>query len=59
MGEERAERRLTAIPMDETQEALPKQYYQDDTFHWNAEGHAFIANQLLQPVMDALGAPAR
>ena len=40
-------------------DALPNQYFQDDGFHWNAEGHALIANQLLQPVMDALGAPAR
>jgi hypothetical protein len=30
-----------------------------DGIHWTAEGHALIANQLLQPVMDALGAPAR
>ena len=52
-------RGVTTIRMDETQEALPKQYYQDDAFHWSAEGHALIANQLLQPVMDALGAPAR
>jgi acyl-CoA thioesterase-1 len=52
-------RGVTTIRIDKIQDALPKQYLQSDGIHWTAEGHALIANQLLQPVMDALGAPAR
>jgi acyl-CoA thioesterase-1 len=38
-------------------EGVPKKYRQADDIHYKAEGHALVASRLLQPAMDALGAP--
>lgn len=38
-------------------EGVPKKYRQADGIHYKAEGHAPVADKLLQPAMDALGAP--
>ncbi len=40
-------------------QAFPKQYLQSDGVHMTEQGHAMMANKLLQPVMGALGAPTR
>ena len=52
-------RGVTTIRIDKMLYALPKQYLQSDGLHLTAEGHTLIANQLLRPVIDGLGAPAR
>lgn len=38
-------------------EGVRKKYRQADGIHYKAEGHALVAGRLLQPAMDALGAP--
>jgi len=40
-------------------QAFPKQYLQSDGVHMTEQGHAMVANKLLQSVMGALGAPSR
>jgi len=54
-------RGVTTIRMDKvvSGQAFPKQYLQSDGIHMTEQGHAMVANKLLQSVMGALGAPAR
>jgi acyl-CoA thioesterase I len=56
-----AARGVTTVRVDkvESGQAFPKQYLQSDGIHMTEQGHAMLANKLLQPVMGALGAPIR
>jgi acyl-CoA thioesterase-1 len=52
-------RGVTTVRVDKvvSGQAFPKQYLQSDGVHMTEQGHAMMANKLLQPVMGALGAP--